>query len=54
MIKMKIGPLRPAPAHSQVSLRDGFFFRFRGGIKMKMKMNLNTKDREFLNLNLAP
>ena len=28
----EIGPLRPAPAHSQMSLRDGIDVRLRGGI----------------------
>ena len=30
--KRKIGPLRPAPAHSGKSLRDGWYCRLRGGI----------------------
>jgi hypothetical protein len=30
--KRKIGPLRPAPAHSGKSLRDGWVFRYREGI----------------------
>ena len=27
-----LGPLRPAPAHSQMSLREGINVRLRGGI----------------------
>jgi hypothetical protein len=30
--RRKIGPLRPAPAHSGKSLRDGWHCRLRGGI----------------------
>ena len=29
----QIGPLRPAPAHSRMSLRDGIDVRLRGGIR---------------------
>jgi hypothetical protein len=29
----ELGPLRPTPAHSQVSLRDGMYVRLRGGIR---------------------
>jgi hypothetical protein len=29
---LDFGPLRPAPAHSQMSLHDGLNFRLRGGI----------------------
>ena len=28
----ELGPLRPTPAHSQMSLRDGIDVRLRGGI----------------------
>ena len=28
----ELGPLRPAPAHSQMSLREGIDVRLRGGI----------------------
>ena len=30
----RVGPLRPAPAHSQMSLRDGMNVRLRGGIQI--------------------
>ena len=29
----ELGPLRPTPAHSQMSLRDGMDVRLRGGIR---------------------
>ena len=31
--RAELGPLRPAPAHSQMSLRDGIDVRLRGGIR---------------------
>ena len=30
----RVGPLRPTPAHSRMSLRDGVNVRFRGGIQI--------------------
>ena len=30
----RVGPLKPTPAHSQMSLRDGMNFRLRGGIQI--------------------
>ena len=30
----RVGPLRPAPAHSQMSLRDGMYVHLRGGIQI--------------------
>jgi len=34
VLRTGIGPLRPAPAHSQMSLRDGVNVRLRGGIQI--------------------
>jgi hypothetical protein len=34
VLRTGIGPLRPAPAHSQMSLRDGIDVRFREGIQI--------------------
>ena len=33
----ELGPLRPTPAHSQMSLRDGMYVRLRGGIRRVFK-----------------
>ena len=30
----RVGPLKPTPAHSQMSLRDGINVRLRGGIQI--------------------
>jgi len=40
-MRMKIGPLGPAPAHSRYPLRGGMVFHLRGGIKIKIKMKMN-------------
>ena len=32
--RSRVGPLRPTPAHSQMSLRDGIDVRLRGGIQI--------------------